>query len=76
MEYSKTGNTGVAVESTITCPECGHQKIEAMPTDSCVFFYECEGCKTLLKPLAGNCCVFCSYGSAECPPKANGNPCC
>jgi hypothetical protein len=41
-----------------------------MPLDSCVFFWECEGCKTMLKPLKGDCCVFCSYGSVVCcPPK-------
>ena len=39
-----------------------------MPTDACQFFYECKGCGALLKPRAGDCCVFCSYGSAPCPP--------
>lgn len=39
--------------STVTCPKCDFQKEEEMPTDSCVFFYECENCKTLLRPLAG-----------------------
>ena len=28
--------------SVITCPECGHQKTETMPTDSCQYFYDCE----------------------------------
>lgn len=36
--------------------------------DACQFFYECEGCGAILKPLAGDCCVFCSYGSVPCPP--------
>ena len=53
--------------STITCPVCGHQASETMPTDSCQYFYECTGCKTLLKPKAGDCCVFCSYGDLPCP---------
>jgi hypothetical protein len=39
-----------------------------MPTDACVFFYDCKGCGTRLKPLEGDCCVFCSYGSIPCPP--------
>ncbi|WP_440136124.1 GDCCVxC domain-containing (seleno)protein [Escherichia coli] len=39
-----------------------------MPTDACQFFYECEQCKALLRPKAGDCCVFCSYGSVKCPP--------
>ena len=41
---------------------------EIMPTDRCVFFYVCEGCGTRLKPNAGDCCVFCSYGTVKCPP--------
>lgn len=39
-----------------------------MPTDACLFFYECEQCKTMLRPNTGDCCVFCSHGSVKCPP--------
>lgn len=38
-----------------------------MPTDYCQWFYECEGCRAALKPKAGDCCVFCSYGTNKCP---------
>ena len=58
----------IELTSVVTCPECGHVKAETMPTDACSFFYECEGCKRLLRPKAGDCCVFCSYGSVPCPP--------
>lgn len=54
--------------STLTCPGCGHVKTESMPVDSCLFFYECAGCGEVLRPLAGDCCVFCSYGTVPCPP--------
>ncbi len=57
-----------ALESGLTCPQCGHAKSEVMPTDACQFFYECEGCKAVLRPKAGDCCVFCSYASVKCPP--------
>jgi hypothetical protein len=57
------------LESTITCPVCGTAKTEAMPTDACQYFYECTGCGTRLRPKNRDCCVFCSYGSAPCPPK-------
>ena len=61
--------SGVAVlESTITCPQCGHEQLEAMPTDACLWFYACTGCGTVLRPRRGDCCVFCSYGSVACPP--------
>ena len=62
--------------STITCPDCGHSKRELMPTDACQFFYECEGCGTLLKPKQGDCCVYCSYGDIKCPPIQEGDSCC
>ena len=60
----------------ITCPECGHQKEEEMPVDACQFFYECEKCKTILKPKKGDCCVYCSYGSVPCPPIQESNSSC
>ena len=67
----------IVLQSSIACPECGHAKQETMPTDACQWFYECEGCKALLRPLAGDCCVFCSYGSNKCPPiQADRASCC
>lgn len=56
------------MESILTCPTCGFQANETMPTDACQFFYVCTGCGEKLKPLPGDCCVFCSYGSVPCPP--------
>jgi hypothetical protein len=55
--------------STITCPECGAAHSETMPADQCLYFYECSACHIVLKPKAGDCCVFCSYGTFRCPPK-------
>jgi hypothetical protein len=60
--------TSVVLESAVTCPQCGHVKRETMPTDACQWFYECAACHTMLKPKAGDCCVFCSYGTVPCPP--------
>lgn len=67
---------GIELESKITCPECGFSKVETMPTNACQWYYECESCKALLKPLKGDCCVYCSYGTAKCPPIQEGNTCC
>ena len=61
--------------SAITCPKCGYQAIETMPTDACQFFYNCKGCNERLKPKPGDCCVFCSYGSVPCPPIQAGDCC-
>ena len=56
------------LKSTITCPHCGESKTETMPTNACVFFWDCPRCRVRLKPKSGDCCVFCSYGSMKCPP--------
>jgi len=67
----------IELRSVITCPECGYEKEEEMPVDACQFFYECEKCKTILKPKEGDCCVYCSYGSVPCPPiQENNSSCC
>ena len=83
MSVSNVEPAAVQLHSTITCPLCCHPSTETMPTDACQFFYECKGCGTLLKPNAGDCCVFCSYGDIPCPPiqKAReqdgaSRPCC
>jgi hypothetical protein len=65
------------LQSIVACPVCGHEKEETMPADPCLWFYECERCKALLRPKPGDCCVFCSYGTVPCPPRqAAGAPCC
>ena len=56
------------LESTLTCPGCGYASRERMPTDACLFFWDCPGCQMRVKPKEGDCCVFCSYGSVPCPP--------
>jgi hypothetical protein len=64
------------LESVLTCPRCGQRSHEIMPTDACQFFYECRGCAALLRPKAGDCCVFCSYGTVKCPPIQLERGCC
>lgn len=60
--------SGAILQATITCPQCGHREVEAMPTNSCQYFYDCKGCGSMLKPNQGDCCVFCSYADIKCPP--------
>ncbi|WP_076377472.1 GDCCVxC domain-containing (seleno)protein [Mucilaginibacter lappiensis] len=62
--------------SEITCPVCGFKKQEKMPVDACQYFYQCGNCNALLKPMEGDCCVFCSYGSYKCPPIQTKGTCC
>jgi hypothetical protein len=64
------------LESALTCPYCGFVSVEVMPTDACVYFHPCPGCQAVLRPKAGDCCVFCSYGSVKCPPVQKARACC
>jgi uncharacterized Zn finger protein len=34
----------------LTCPECGNQSKELMPTNACQFYYDCPSCGALLSP--------------------------
>lgn len=58
----------IQLTSILTCPECEGVSQETMPTDACQFFYDCRHCGAVLRPMDADCCVFCSYGDAPCPP--------
>lgn len=68
--------SAAVLESTLTCPSCGAHATERMPTDACLFFWDCPACAARIKPKPGDCCVFCSYGSVACPPKQLDQDCC
>ena len=53
--------------TVLTCPECGREQAATIPDDACVIAYECTGCNATLRPLEGDCCVFCSYAVDPCP---------
>jgi hypothetical protein len=64
------------LQSDLTCPKCGFVATMTMPTNACLYFYECTNCHVLLRPKEGDCCVFCSYGSVKCPPIQQALGCC
>ena len=66
--------TDITTQTTIVCPLCGFAKAETVPTDACRVFYSCDGCGEVLRPLRGDCCVFCSYADTKCPP-CQAEPC-
>ena len=68
-----TNQNSVRLVSTIKCPRCGCESREQMPMDACQFFYECTHCGEMLRPLPGDCCVFCSYGTVVCPSMQSGS---
>ncbi|HEU5015768.1 MAG TPA: GDCCVxC domain-containing (seleno)protein [Roseiflexaceae bacterium] len=65
MNYNRPPVTTV---TTLHCPACGSAYEVTMPTDACQVVYQCPQCATVLRPKAGDCCVFCSYGDHPCPP--------
>ena len=66
----------IVVDTFLTCPQCGAREAAKMPTNACQWFYDCPACGALLRPKAGDCCVFCSYGENLCPPKKIEGGCC
>jgi hypothetical protein len=58
--------SGAPAQCRLVCPDCGETSLETMPTNACVYFWECGGCGVMLKPKDGDCCVFCSYGDQPC----------
>ncbi|HXT47911.1 MAG TPA: GDCCVxC domain-containing (seleno)protein [Gemmatimonadaceae bacterium] len=58
-----------SLRSSISCPHCGHVDELIVPIDACLFFHECAECHVMLRPKAGDCCVFCSYGTVPCPSR-------
>ena len=58
----------IHTHATLTCPVCGTPTEAEMPTDACQFFWACPACGEVSRPKPGDCCVFCSYGDAPCPP--------
>ena len=47
-----------SLNATLTCPHCGHEAKEVMPTDRCIVVYDCPACARTLRPKAADCCVF------------------
>jgi hypothetical protein len=76
MRNLKVNMIDITLVSQLKCPECGFEKEEVMPTNACQYFYECTSCHEVLKPLKGDCCVYCSFGTVKCPPVQEGNDCC
>ncbi|MBY0422146.1 MAG: GDCCVxC domain-containing (seleno)protein [Parvularculaceae bacterium] len=66
----------INLRSRIVCPHCGNATVESMPEDACQYFYDCTNCGVVMKPLPGDCCVFCSYGDVKCPPVQADKACC
>lgn len=56
---------------TIRCPDCGVTSSHPVPDDACQYFLECPACGQVMRPLPGDCCVFCSHGDQRCPSRSD-----
>lgn len=61
--------TDLVMTSVITCPHCHTQTTQRMPVASCDIVFNCPNCGEWLRPKPGDCCIYCSYGSQQCPPR-------
>ena len=43
-------------------------RLKVVDANAAIQRYACKDCGDELKPLPGDCCVFCSYGSMPCLP--------
>lgn len=59
----------IELMSVVTCPMCRQETAAQMPLDACQFFWVCPACRERVRPLEGDCCVFCSYGTVNCPSR-------
>jgi len=59
----------IVTRANLTCPECGFVEKLDIPPDYWLIFHNCARCGTKLRPLPGDCCVFCSYGDHPCISK-------
>lgn len=62
--------------SHLTGRSCGTVTLGEMPAEACRDFFECPACAVLLRPRAGDSCVFCSYGAVPRPPVQAAECCC
>jgi RNase P subunit RPR2 len=75
MDHRAGGESPEESTSVLTCPGCGVETEERMPENACVVRWTCPACGAEIRPLSGDCCVFCSYGSRPCPPERASGGC-
>jgi hypothetical protein len=59
----------VILFSTVHCPLCGHKEKIMMPRYASKSYYQCQRCKIVFEAKGDRCCIFCSYGDVQCPPR-------
>lgn len=58
----------VSFKTRITCRNCGATEDITMHSSLPERSFTCKKCTTVLLAHSDECCVYCSYGSVQCPP--------
>jgi hypothetical protein len=74
MQPQPMRDVNLVLTGNLRCPKCGAVTALPIPADQCLIVYECPGCRTIMRPLPGDCCVFCSYADVPCLPMQIGMP--
>lgn len=63
----QTPMTITIVQTIMKCPSCRTTETVTMDPKTPGDFFTCKECKQTHEPRLGDCCVYCSYGSVNCP---------
>jgi len=57
----------VKLQTVMTCPSCGSKEEVMMTVGNLDDTYTCKNCHSVHHTKSGKCCVYCSYGTRDCP---------
>ena len=58
----------VILETVMTCPSCHAKEKQTMWPHFIESVFVCNKCNKPHLQIPDRCCIYCSYGSIECPP--------
>ena len=63
----QTSMTITILQTIMKCPNCRTTETVTMDQKIPGDFFTCKECEKTHEPRLGDCCVYCSYGSVNCP---------
>ncbi|WP_425451323.1 GDCCVxC domain-containing (seleno)protein [Leucothrix pacifica] len=57
----------IIYKTNVTCPGCGCIDTRVMKFEVVEQTYHCPSCQNVYAKKLGSCCIYCSYGSKNCP---------
>ena len=65
--YRLSAMTITILQTIMKCPNCRTTETVTMDPKIPGDFFTCKECEKTHEPRLGDCCVYCSYGSVNCP---------